>query len=315
LASPKKGVPRKAPRTGRSSRARGGRTGVGADAPERPLTAGERLKAWTERAFPVVLLVAVAGVLGAGGAVWQAGKATVAWTQETFFWRQAAFHRLAQLRVGLTLQRATELLGDPAFIRPDDSGGLREFAFKGRDHWVQLVVTPGGSVASFVVSSCAEDFRPEFISTTAYQGEQVGDESISYPMGRVTLNETPISEVARDTAAPFGVEYRPYADRSGVYAEWLRSNNATSGVSYAWGVAAICPAYTTDDQMHSLTSGYRWPAVDQTPPWENEDIASWRKVMKANSWGACDESCDPAVGPLQSFEFGVDPERARAASD
>lgn len=150
--------------------------------------------------------------------------------KEKFRWRQAEYRKLQALHAGYSIDRFEAVLGTPVFSRKDPQTHLREDTFRRRDYWVQVVSRRDGTVTLYAVTSCDDNFRPEF-RIPGFSGGTV----------RVVLRQSPMAGVipSRDAVSTRANYFTGNTSNSYFYDEWY-GGNPSDYKEYAWGVNDAC---------------------------------------------------------------------------
>jgi hypothetical protein len=256
-----------------------------------------------------------AAIIGAVTLIWNVGRSAVQTIEEKVAWRDASYERLRELRVGMTIKRVDDLLGSPAGTARSARGDFEQRVYAGRDHWVQVFSTRDRTVHAFVVASCDVDFRPAFESTSGFHASPDPEDpkkEVMSPIASVTLNRTPLGK-----SNPSHSDYKVWASRPPTFVEWLPASNATSLLSYGWGVVAACPSFSSEGRSQippGFPFDFRTEYGQVTSPTSRaaiDVVNRWRQTALVNAWSVCLESCDPQDEPFASFEWGVRPDEAQ----
>ncbi|MFI0781159.1 ETEC_3214 domain-containing protein [Streptomyces sp. NPDC021212] len=210
-------------------------------------TLGEKIDRFSRRNTINVILLCLANLITAVGAIWGAIHVANGWYDSHFGddWRREEYGRLSKLRAGYIFDKFREQLGQPSY-RSSLSAGFVQNSFQRRDYWVDAV-TKGDVVVAYAITSCSKDFNP--IITVP------GDN----PMRKkVILNKSTLADMLAD---PFEEEKLRVGSRgtanSYVFMTFYNGNGGKYR-EYAVGLNDVCDWNPNDRYLHNSWSGWFW---------------------------------------------------------
>ena len=252
----------------------------------------ERFADQVRRLPLLVLLLLLSGVIAATGTV--VGAADCLWKgyDDHFRWREHEYERISELRAGINVERYTELLGSPLFVRKNTDGSLTESSFKRRGYWVQTVHDDTGTVLLFSLTACDRDFQPTFLVARAW---------------KVTLNRESLSYVP---ATPARIQYQ-WLTNTGNRNFWDEYYLGNPGFykTYYVGIDDACAS--ADSNIEPLEKYELFYSPTPMEYFEHPGIQEFRSSSVPNTYG----EIAPFVSgghpldvdrALSSFQMGVD---------
>lgn len=183
----------------------------------------------------LVLLFFLSTSLSAAIILAGAGITVYGWYEDHCKWRDREYKKLQSLHAGFTRKKFEAVLGEPVFDRRSDDGRYREQVFRRREHWVQTVSDPSGTVKLYAVTACGHDFRPKF--------EIPGAVNDPAKPARVKLQAARLASVIEGPRAQI-IEldyFAPGATANARFYDAFYGGNPSSYKTFVWGVNDICP--------------------------------------------------------------------------
>jgi hypothetical protein len=201
-------------------------------------------------------------------------------------WREGAYSKLASVRAGYSEAHAESVFGVPAISQQLGESGYTSHVFALREHWVKTVVDPAGTILSYSVTACSEEFHPTF---------DIGE-------GTVTLQSRPISqavaiedpgEAAMIAPDAWFAAWNPTRSNDS-YLEYTQSSGASGVRAYLLGTTSyLCTDNWSSDDLLTVP-GYDGSVLDSP-----DEISRWRGHVSANTFGeiwGVDPLFDDATG-------------------
>jgi hypothetical protein len=248
----------------------------------------ERLRGWRERNPVIATLLFASAIVAALVVLADATINVVRFVDHQVLWRDEEYEKLERLKAGFSFEVFDETLGAPVFVR--DRGQVRERTYKGRDYWVQTVSGSDGVVTLYSVTSCDEDFKPEF---SIAGGSENGTSD-----SKIQLHESEAGSVIADsTHTRLNFFYSGATANSRFLTTWS-SGNPSNYKAYAWGYTDPCEGDRLPPRVEALgDDGLFYGSVDEAP----RSVRDFGNRVSVNTFAetAPLKSLSAAEGPFQ----------------